>query len=640
MKKNYLVSVGLVVVCIFFIAFSTNQQADYSNLYYAQLNAFTTGQRELLQTIQNADLSKPEDIRQIKADINTTRLTMKRMDFWMRYLEPLAYKQINGPLPVEWETEAFEKFEKPYKREGSGFTLATQYLDGEHLHKDSLLAYIKASLAATQAFGADSVTSLLHTYHHFYLCNRLFLLNLAAIYTTGFETADPATVVPELRTMLEGVNEIYTAFNHSFPATPLPANYMELANAMHQFAATQPSDYTRFDHFTFIRDYVNPLFTINQQLILQYHVVSRSMIDYSLNKQAKSIFDKALYNAQNPKGMYIRVEDTAALAEIEKTGKLLFYDPLLSGNNQRSCASCHQPAAYFTDTTISAPLSYNRKDLLSRNAPSLVNCVYNHLLMLDGKHINLINQTKAVITNPDEMNCTEEEVLKKVQSCNEYKFTFKKLVKLTPQEKEITFEHIISAITYYYSKFSSCYSTFDNAMNRTGGLDNAAHEGFNLFMGKARCGTCHFVPQFNGVKPPFVSSEFEVLGVPADTIFHHLSEDSGRYTINPAQETRNAFRTGSLRNVMHTAPYMHNGVFTTMEQVIDFYNNGGGTGRGLRVNNQTLSGDSLKLTNAEKSQLIAFMRSLDEHIIFEKAPEQLPRSGIKALNKRKTGGEY
>src|SRR5688500_15720855 len=137
-------------------------------------------------------------------------------------------------------------------------------------------------------------------------------------------------------------------------------------------------------------------------------------------------------------------------------------------------------------------------------------------------------------------------------------------------------------------------------MNENKPVEESAKKGFNLFMSKAQCATCHFAPQFNGVKPPYVGSEFEVLGVPADTLYQSLSKDQGRYEINPAEETNHAFRTGTLRNIMQTAPYMHNGIFKTMDQVIKFYNGGGGAGRKLLVPNQTLSSDSLALTKQEK----------------------------------------
>src|SRR5690606_2454787 len=106
-----------------------------------------------------------------------------------------------------------------------------------------------------------------------------------------------------------------------------------------------------------------------------------------------------------------------------------------------------------------------------------------------------------------------------------------------------TVEHIASAITLYYSKFSRYYSPFDEAMNEKKPIAADSKHGFNLFMSKAQCATCHFVPQFNGVKPPFVGSEFEVLGVPEDTAYSALSNDMGRHTVHKADEMMHAFRT-------------------------------------------------------------------------------------------------
>jgi cytochrome c peroxidase len=177
-------------------------------------------------------------------------------------------------------------------------------------------------------------------------------------------------------------------------------------------------------------------------------------------------------------------------------------------------------------------------------------------------------------------------------------------------------------------------------MNNKQQISLSVQNGFNLFMSKAQCATCHFVPQFNGVKPPFVSSEFEVLGVPDHSDPTSLDADSGRYNVNPASEMLFAFRTGSIRNAEYTQPYMHNGIYKNLEEVIDFYNVGGGVGKGLNVSNQTLSGDSLHLTDTEKSDLIAFIKSLNEEIVFELPPTKLPLSKVKALNKRSVKNIY
>jgi cytochrome c peroxidase len=641
MKNKILLLVFIAFAIVIAFSFTPNEiENSYFINYKNKLNSFEKEEAELIAQINESDLSSTSKIEQVKSKILSVRTQFKGLDFWFRYLDPLSHKKINGPLPVEWETEVFEKHEKPYKREGAGYTLALQYIEEEKLDKNTLLSLVSQSLQATKAYQADSITDELKKHHHFYLCNRLYLLNLATIYTTGFDCPEKDNIVPELLAMMKDVNEIYTSFNQSFPNYSLNTKYLELYNNVIKFVANQPKDYLHFDHYNFIRNFINPLFAINQQLLINYKVYSKSFVDYSLNKKATSIFSKELYNGQNSKGIFLRVNDEKVLAEIDKLGKLLFYDPILSGNNERSCASCHKPTQLFTDTVSTTSLQYNFNGFLERNTPTLLNANYNHLIMLDGKHINLQNQSKGVITSSKEMGANEAEVLQKVLSCDEYKTAFTGLLKHTPTEKEINIEHLVSAITFYYSKFSKYNSPFDDAMNLQTNASENVQQGFNTFMGKAECATCHFAPQFNGVKPPYVGSEFEVIGVPKDLKYTSISEDNGRYKINPTTETLNAFRTGTIRNAANTKPYMHNGVFNTMEQVIDFYNTGGGAGNGLHVNNQTLSADSLHLTANEKTNLIAFINSLNEQIPFEKAPNKLPKSNNKALNKRKIGGTY
>jgi cytochrome c peroxidase len=641
MKKAVIFFAAIISVAMISLAFRQRDNAAlYLQCYTNKMSLFKDARQKLLQTIELSNTHSSNELEKIKEQIHLTRLHLKSVDFWTRYLEPVMYKRMNGPLPVEWETEVFEKFEKPYKREGAGLTLAELYLEEEDVQKDSLHKLVQAAVDAAETFNADSITGNLQSFSAFYLCNRLYLLNLAAIYTTGFECPDTSRVIPELLSMMKSVEEIYQSYNSGFVNSQITTDYLSLYSKAINFVQAQPQQYSSFDHFIFIRDYINPLFTINQQMINSYRVLSRSVMDYTLNKTATSIFSKQLYNGQNAKGIFLRVNDKDALAELDKVGKLLFYDPLLSVNNQRSCISCHKSNEYFTDTTTATSLQINGVDRLSRNTPSLINANYNHLLMLDGKHISMQDQARAVITNANELGSNEKVILEKVLSCPSYKKTFTRLLKYTPQETEIIFEHITSALTFYYAKFSNSYAPFDDAINRQKDIDAGTKRGFNLFMSKAQCATCHFVPQFNGVKPPYVGSEFEVLGVPADSGYKKLNADEGRWLINPAKETMHAFRTGSLRNADHTKPYMHNGVFTSMQQVIDFYDGGGGAGKGLNVVNQTLSSDSLRLSIAEKKDLMLFISSLNEKIEFEEPPLLLPLSTDKKLNKRKVGGVY
>ncbi len=641
MKKLPLFLAPIAVLLTLTLSF---KKADLSNVYLdtyqSQILSFAVEQENFIATLKASPNWDKESKSKTKTEILRLRKALKGLDLWLRYLEPTSYKKINGPLPVEWETEVFEKFEKPYRREGAGYTLALLYLDEVEAGKDSLLQLLQAALKATRIYLEDSIVKRVNDPAHFYFCNRLFLLNLAAIYTSGFDCPNADAILPELHAMLMNTGNIYFAYSKAYPGLALSNEYLALYKGLIAFVEGSLSDYHTFDHFIFIRDYINPLYAINQSAIRSHQLSSRSVVDYSLNKQNNSLFDKQLYTAQNTKGLFRRVQDPKALAEIEELGKLLFYDPLFSANNKRACASCHKSQSYFADENVSSHLQLSAQSLLERNTPSLINSMYNHLIMADGKLLDLQEQVRAVVSNSLEMGEDPTNVLKKVMSCNDYNKRLTAIKRFVPEDSEIGFDHLASAITFYYGKFSQQRSEFDAAMNKKAELSAEVKAGFNLFMGKAQCATCHFVPHFNGVKPPYVGSEFEVLGVPSDTNYTALSSDVGRYAINPAPETYRAFRTGSLRNISRTAPYMHNGVFRTLEQVIDFYSDGGGAGHGLDVPNQTLSSDSLHLNALEKKQLLAFMKALDETIVIEAPPANLPMSKNKALNTRKVGGEF
>lgn len=657
--RNHFTVLGLIICFIFFsYSFkSREQEKPYTSHYIDILVDFKFTMEDLKNYIMENNVSDPHVILQIKRYINRSRHFLKNMDFYWRYYEPIAYKKINGPLLDEWENEVFEKHEKPYKREGFGLSLALMYLEEKNITKDSLLHLIEPAIKTIDVFSSDSIIQQLETPASFFFCNRLFLLNLAAIYTTGFECPEDEWILPELKFMLRTVEYIYKSYQLQYPDLNLPQEYLDLFHEMSLFVdqivkknyiyvnpifgRLQTNDsVSPFDHFTWIQKYVNPLYKMNQTLISKNHLVSLSYIDYSMNSKNRSIFDKSLYHAQNTQGIFLRVKDSSAIHNMIKLGKLLFYDPILSGNNKRSCASCHKPTQYFTDTSVTTSLEYDGFTRLPRNSPTLINSEFNHLILLDGKHITLQDQLQDVITNPKELAMKREDLVAKVISCPDYKKAFKSLLKYTPTEQKITPEHIVSVISMYVSTLSQYEAPFDQMMNGTLPVNDEVQAGFNLFMGKAKCGTCHFVPLFNGVKPPYTNSEFEVLGVPSDTTFRKISPDEGRFVINPAHETKHAFRTGSIRNSSFTKPYMHNGVFNTMDEVIEFYNAGGGKGKGLIIENQTLSADSLKLTVLEKKQLITFIQSLDEMVPNQFPPMNLPKSKNKLLNNRKIGGEY
>src|SRR6195952_5226585 len=161
------------IFTVFCLSFSKKGNKSYNNLYKISLLEFRQQQVILESFILQTDLSSEENMKTLRGQIETARLKLKNVDFWLRYFEPNAYRKINGPLPVEWENEVFEKFEPPYRREGAGLSLAELSLEQTPLLKDSLIQLIKRSEEAIRTFEADSITTQLNSYSHFFLANRL-----------------------------------------------------------------------------------------------------------------------------------------------------------------------------------------------------------------------------------------------------------------------------------------------------------------------------------------------------------------------------------------------------------------------------------------------------------------------------------
>jgi cytochrome c peroxidase len=172
------------------------------------------------------------------------------------------------------------------------------------------------------------------------------------------------------------------------------------------------------------------------------------------------------------------------------------------------------------------------------------------------------------------------------------------------------------ALAAYLRSLQALESRFDRAVRGdTLALTTEERHGLTVFVGKGKCATCHFVPLFNGVTPPaFIEAEPEVIGAPsrATTSAGALDADVGRYAIDRIELHRHAFKTPTLRNVALTAPYMHNGAYRTLEQVVDFYDRGGGHGIGIVLDNQTLPTARLRLTPAERRDLVSFLRALTD----------------------------
>lgn len=278
-------------------------------------------------------------------------------------------------------------------------------------------------------------------------------------------------------------------------------------------------------------------------------------------------------------------------------GKQLYFDGRLSKNGAVSCAFCHIPDAGFADPRQFSFGVGGKKG--NRQAPTVFNTAFNPVQFWDGRAGSLEEQAIAPIENPVEMAETHANVVAKLRKIKGYRSQFN-----TVFGTDVSLQGIAEAIAAYERTIISTNSAFDRYVMGDGkAMSESAVRGLALFKGKGRCILCH-----NG--PNFTDNRFHNLGVPQ---VGPLKEDPGRYAVTKRERDRGAFKTPTLRSVTETAPYMHDGVFQTLEEVVDFLDQGGG-----RNPNLSPLMKPLNLTAQEKADLVAFLKALSgEPIPFE-----------------------
>ena len=530
------------------------------------------------------------------------RLAYKQLELILEYYFEGDAKYFNG-LAVDF----VEEEDPTAHQEPQGLQVIETFLYPVY-HPDKkidLLAYIKNLEIVANGLGNNYALFVPGEYVPDAIMEELY--RILALGITGFDSPLAKLSLTETNSALSSIQSILELYREQWQ--PLqPAAYraaLLLLRQAQRYAKTHPG-FDNFNRMEFILSFLNPLC----EAIARIKAATgnkENPLHYCLIKKRGSLFKKNSLDI-NRYGYGDSInKDRVAL------GKKLFYEPLLSANGKRSCASCHQPGKAFTDG-IPRALQIDGHSTLPRNTPVLWNASLQMNLFYDSRHMLLQDVVLEVLANEKEMNSSTMEAIKKIQHSVTYQHMFKQAYDRTASS--ITEKNIADAIAIYLRTLISYNSRFDKYMRgEKDKLTPNEIKGFNLFMGKAACGTCHYAPLFNGSKPPtYYYQESEVLGVPAstDTVHPQLDEDSGRMIFLKKDFLVHAFKTPTLRNIALTAPYMHNGVYKTLEEVIDFYNRGGGRGLGLPVPNQTLAAGKLQLTPKEKWQLKAFLLTLTD----------------------------
>jgi cytochrome c peroxidase len=288
-------------------------------------------------------------------------------------------------------------------------------------------------------------------------------------------------------------------------------------------------------------------------------------------------------------------EENPYTKEKAELGWLLYFDKRLSGDLTVSCASCHAVEKAFTD---GLPVSIGIKGQKGgRSAPTVINRFYSTLQFWDGRAESLEEQAKGPIANPIEMTLEKEAdkahegSVSRLRAVPGYVSRFKKVF----ETDKIDINHVAKAIATFERTVYSGNAPFDRYENGDkDAMTEAQIRGMNVFYNKATCDSCHI--GFN-----FTDGSFANIGIGMEK----KDPDLGRFIVTGREEERGAFKTPTLREIEHTGPYMHDGRFKTLEEVVEHYDRGG-------IKNKYLDQriKPLKLTKQEKSDLVAFLKAL------------------------------
>ena len=447
----------------------------------------------------------------------------------------------------------------------------------------------------------------------FFISTHQQLMRIVSLAMAGFDTPVSQLSIEETAISLESLCHLYKNTLQPIIITrnsDLDNQFNKNIQKAIKYINDNP-DFITFDRFTFIRDYLNPI-TRNWVNIRKESNIWKPSDRFPFNFDAPTFFEEDAFNVN----YFVHNNDRNPSEKRIALGEKLFFDENISKNGKMSCATCHSPEKGYTDgLTLGKD---NQGQDLQRNTPTLINSIFQKGFFWDGRAETIIGQIGLVFTNEKEFNSEVHEFSDAIFKDSIYIKLFKDAYGIYPKQNT----EVIRALSSYVAKLNGFNSKFDrNIRGEENTFTESEKNGFNIFMGKGLCATCHFIPLTNGTVPPFFSeTEKEVIGVPETAANKKLDDDLGFYWKFNEDIHKGMFKTPTVRNADITAPYMHNGVYGTLEQVMDFYNKGGGGGLGFDLLHQTLPFDNLNLTETEQNNLVVFLKTLtdDTKLVYRK----------------------
>jgi cytochrome c peroxidase len=543
-------------------------------------------------------------IAQARTAFRASRRAFKHAEIGLEYYAPSTSRALNGPaLPDVDEEEGPEAVIAP-----TGFQVVEELLfaDDPSAEREKLaeeVTVLRQLVTRTQTM----MSAQLASDDRIWDAAKLEIARIVSLGITGFDSPIAGESLLEADAALEGISRALAPYRAPDAGWSDIDSLMQGARAM----LTSCRDRESFDHFAFIVHFANPLARALRDARLAAGIglpVERR----AFAMEAASLFDEQAFDAL----AFAPIDTKSEPVSRVDLGRALFHDPRLSGDGSRACSSCHIPERAFTDGQRKSQGRTGQP--LPRNTPTILNIGLQVGSFSDLRTTFLEDQVTEVVENVDEMHAKLPDVATVLRAdaalVSQFRAAFASSGVAT--DSFVTAARIRSALAAYMRSLTRLNAPIDRALRGdTSAIAADARQGFNVFVGKGKCATCHFLPLTNGTVPPmFQKSDVEVIGVPTRpaTSNAQIDPDLGRFRISRAEPHRHAFRTPSLRNVALTAPYMHNGAYRSLESVIDFYNRGGGVGVGVGIDNQTLPASPLRLAKSEQRALLALLRALTD----------------------------
>ncbi|MCY0968514.1 cytochrome-c peroxidase [Chryseobacterium wangxinyae] len=543
-------------------------------------------------------------IGKLQSSLKDTRNSYKEIEFYIAYHYPEFSKTHLNAAPL-FRIEAAGTSAYTLPPEGLQVLDELIFSDEADDRKDKIIEITDFLFNNYNNFYVSTIKNGLSKGNNKTLALRIELIRIYTLGLTGFDTPGSLNISEEASFAFQGMQK-YIQTESYFKN--FDTSKAEKLISESRIYLSKNQDFETFDRIEFYKKYLQPIY---EELGI-WDGNSDDLKEFSgWNVSNKNFFSSDFLEPY----FFTILKSSEDNNELRNLGKEIFFDENLSDNGKMSCATCHLPEKGFADGEAKSLSNAEGKTVL-RNSPSLYNAVFAKRFFYDMRAFYLEQQAEHVIYNSDEFNTSYESIIKKLKTKPEYKKAFRKAFK----NGDIDKQNFSKALSSYVSSLYSFDSDFDRFMRNEKEISDDAKKGFNLFMGKANCATCHFAPHFSGLVPPFFNeNESEVLGVtkkPIKISPLEIDSDQGRIKSNVKKEDswiyENSFKTMTVRNIALTKPYFHNGAFNTLEEVLDFYNEGGGEGLGLKIKNQTLPSDKLNLTETEIKQIIAFLNSLTD----------------------------